>query len=60
MSPLGGTVVFVGMAVGSSVSAGDSASGITVVDTGSYQVTGSLTSTQANAVAAGVTWATVT
>jgi HlyD family secretion protein len=53
VSPISGTVETVAMAAGDSVSSGSSSDGITVVDWGSYEVSGTLTTTEAQAVAVG-------
>jgi multidrug efflux pump subunit AcrA (membrane-fusion protein) len=52
-SPIAGTVVAVGVAAGQSVSAGSSTSTITVINSGGYQTTSSLTPAQVNQVAVG-------
>lgn len=52
-SPISGTVVSVGLAVGESVTAGSTSDAIMVLNSGSYQVTGTLTSTEASEVKVG-------
>lgn len=52
-SPLSGTVAAVTLAVGQTVTAGSTSDAITVINSGSYQATGSLTSSQAAEVRVG-------
>jgi HlyD family secretion protein len=52
-SPIGGTVVAVSLATGQSVTAGSTTDIVTIVNSGSYQITSSLTSTQASQVKVG-------
>ena len=52
-SPIDGTVASVGLSVGQSVSAGSTSAVITVVSTGAYESTASLTSAQVEGVAVG-------
>lgn len=52
-SPIDGTVASVGLSVGQSVAAGSSDAAITVVSTGAYESTASLTSSQVDGVAVG-------
>lgn len=52
-SPLTGTVASVTLTVGQTVTAGSTSDAITIINSGSYQATGSLTSTQAAEVKVG-------
>jgi HlyD family secretion protein len=52
-SPLSGTVAAVTLAIGQTVTAGSTSDAITVINSGSYQATGSLTSSQAAEVKVG-------
>ena len=52
-SPINGTIASVGMTVGDTVSAGSSTSVFVIIGTQSYQVTGTLTSTQVQSVKVG-------
>jgi HlyD family secretion protein len=52
-SPLAGTVASVTITVGQTVTAGSTSDAITIINSGSYQATGSLTSTQAAEVKVG-------
>jgi trimeric autotransporter adhesin len=52
-SPLAGTVASVTLTVGQTVTAGSTNDAITIINSGSYQATGSLTSTQAAEVKVG-------
>ena len=52
-SPIAGTVVAIAVAAGQSVSAGSSTSTVTVINSGGYQTTSSLTPAQVNQVAVG-------
>jgi multidrug efflux pump subunit AcrA (membrane-fusion protein) len=52
-SPLAGRIAAVGLAAGQSVTAGATADGITIINSGSYEATASLTSTQASEVKVG-------
>jgi RND family efflux transporter MFP subunit len=52
-SPLAGTVASVGLTVGDTVSANSSTETIEIISTSSYEVTGTLTSTQVTAVKVG-------
>jgi multidrug efflux pump subunit AcrA (membrane-fusion protein) len=52
-SPLTGTVASVDLAVGQAVTAGSASDAITIINSGSYQATASLTSTQAAEVKVG-------
>jgi multidrug resistance efflux pump len=51
--PIAGTVASVGISAGESVSAGSTTNTITVINTGGYQTTSSLTSTQVSPVSVG-------
>jgi len=53
VSPLTGTIAAVGLSVGQSVSAGSTTDSITIIDSGSYQVTASLTGAQSYQVEVG-------
>jgi RND family efflux transporter MFP subunit len=53
VSPISGTVEEVDIAAGDSVTSGSSTYAVTIVDWGSYEVTGTLTTTQAQAVTVG-------
>ena len=52
-SPINGTIASVGVSVGDTVSAGSSTSVFVIIGTQSYQVTGTLTSTQVQSVKVG-------
>jgi multidrug efflux pump subunit AcrA (membrane-fusion protein) len=52
-TPIAGTVASIAVSAGQSVSAGSSSSTITVINSGGYQTTSSLTPTQVNQVAVG-------
>jgi multidrug efflux pump subunit AcrA (membrane-fusion protein) len=52
-SPIAGAVASVDLSAGQSVSAGSTADGITILNSGSFQTTASLTSTQASEVKVG-------
>jgi len=52
-TPISGTVASVALTVGESVTAGSTSDDITIINSGSYEVTASLTSTQASQVKVG-------